>query len=73
MEMKAPGAGVLEFDIEETAADRRTIKVTAYFHPAGVWGILYWLALLPAHAFIFRGMTRVIARRAEAEPLAPGT
>ncbi|MGB5257522.1 MAG: SDR family oxidoreductase [Woeseiaceae bacterium] len=67
MEMKAPGAGVLEFDIGETADDRRTIRVTAYFHPAGVWGILYWLALLPAHAFIFRGITREIARRAEAE------
>lgn len=67
MEMKAPGAGVLEFDIEETPENRRTIRVTAYFHPAGIWGILYWLALLPAHAFIFRGICRVIAKRAEAE------
>ena len=67
MEMKAPGAGVLEFDITETADNRRTIAVTAYFHPAGVWGILYWAALLPAHAFIFRGITGAIARRAAAE------
>jgi len=65
MEMKAPGAGVLEFDIEETDSAERRLTVTAYFHPAGVWGILYWLALLPFHAFIFRGMTRVIRRRAE--------
>ena len=41
MEMKAPGAGVLEFHVEETAEDRRTITVAAYFHPAGVWGMLY--------------------------------
>ena len=68
MEMKAPGAGVLEFDIDEMDDNRRRITVTAYFHPAGVWGILYWLVLLPSHAFIFRGMTRVISRRAESEP-----
>ena len=68
MEMKAPGAGVLEFDIDDSNNGQRTITVTAYFHPAGVWGILYWLSLLPFHAFIFRGMTRVIAARAEAEP-----
>ncbi len=70
MEMKAPGAGVLEFDIDETGGGQRTLSVTAYFHPAGVWGILYWLAMLPFHAFIFRGMTRVIAERAEAESAA---
>ena len=66
MEMKAPGAGVLEFDIGNADNGQRTITVKAYFHPAGVWGILYWLALLPFHAIIFRGMTRVIAARAEA-------
>jgi hypothetical protein len=65
LEMRAPGAGVLEFDIEDSDDGQRTIGVTAYFHPAGVWGILYWIALLPFHAFIFRGMTRAIARRAE--------
>jgi len=65
LEMKAPGAGVLEFDIDDAGDGRRRISVTAYFHPAGVWGILYWFALLPFHAFIFRGMTRAIAKRAE--------
>lgn len=64
LEMKAPGAGVLEFDIDDTDDGRRTITATAYFHPAGVWGILYWFALLPFHAFVFRGVTRAIARRA---------
>lgn len=67
MEMKAPGAGVLEFVIGDTDNGQRTLTVTAYFHPAGVWGILYWLTLLPFHAFIFRGMTRVITKRAETE------
>lgn len=66
MEMKATGAGVLEFDIDDNGNGQRTVTVTAYFHPAGVWGILYWLTMLPFHAFIFRGMTREIAARAEA-------
>ncbi len=65
MEMKSPGAGVLKFDIEDDANVRRVV-LSAYFHPAGVWGILYWFLLLPFHAYIFRGMTREICRRAEA-------
>jgi uncharacterized protein YndB with AHSA1/START domain len=64
--MKAPGAGMLEFELEPLADGRTRIVVTAYWHPQGVWGILYWLALVPAHLFIFRGMTAAIARRAEA-------
>ncbi|MBT8086403.1 MAG: DUF2867 domain-containing protein, partial [Gammaproteobacteria bacterium] len=63
MEMKAPGAGVLEFSITEADKQRR-VSADAYFHPAGVWGLLYWYALIPFHAFIFRGMTRAIAERA---------
>jgi uncharacterized protein YbjT (DUF2867 family) len=64
MEMKGPGAGVLEFTIEE--GEQRRVRMCAYWHPAGVWGLLYWYALLPAHAFVFSGTTRVIARRAAA-------
>ncbi len=63
MEMKSPGAGVLEFVITDEG-DHREVSATAYFHPAGVWGLLYWYALIPAHVFIFRGMSRAIARRA---------
>ncbi len=61
MEMKSPGAGVLEFTIDESTGE---IRVDAYFHPAGAWGLMYWFALLPAHAFIFKGMVRTINRRA---------
>jgi hypothetical protein len=64
--MKAPGAGILEFELEPLEPGRTRITVTAYWHPQGVWGILYWLALVPAHLFIFKGMTAAIARRAEA-------
>lgn len=65
MEMKAPGAGVLEFSIAENGD--RVVSVDAFFHPAGVWGLLYWYALLPFHAFLFRGITHEIAERAERE------
>lgn len=64
--MRAPGAGVLEFEIEPLSMGRTRITATAYWHPAGVWGLMYWLSMEPAHLVIFRGLTREIARRAEA-------
>jgi len=62
--MKAPGTGILEFELEPQGA-RTRIRITAYWHPRGVWGLAYWYALVPAHRFIFKGWTRAIARRAE--------
>ena len=64
--MRAPGAGILEFEIEPPADGLSRVTVTAYWHPEGVWGLLYWYALVPAHLFIFDRMTLAIARRAEA-------
>ena len=63
MEMRMPGAGVLEFEIEDQG-DKRVLSVNAFFHPAGLLGLLYWYPLLPLHGFIFRGMTRNIAKLA---------
>ena len=63
--MKAPGAGVLEFELEQQPEGCR-VTATAYWHPAGVWGLLYWYALIPAHLVIFKGMTEAIAAQAEA-------
>lgn len=62
--MKAPGAGVLEFEVEPGAAGTR-VTATAFWHPAGAWGLAYWYPLVPFHGLIFRRMTRAIARRAE--------
>jgi uncharacterized protein YbjT (DUF2867 family) len=64
MEMKAPGAGVLEFTILDQG-DKRCISVRAYWHPAGLWGLLYWYLTLPVHVFIFSGTARAIARDSE--------
>jgi uncharacterized protein YbjT (DUF2867 family) len=60
MEMRAPGAGVLEFRIDDVG-DQRRVSVQASWHPAGVWGLLYWYLTLPAHKFIFDGTARAIA------------
>lgn len=65
MGMKAPGSGILEFEISEENGGC-CIRATAYWHPKGVWGLAYWYALVPAHLFLFRGWTRAIAKRAEA-------
>jgi uncharacterized protein YbjT (DUF2867 family) len=62
--LQAPGNGVLEFEIETLAPGRNQITVTAYWHPRGVWGLLYWYALVPAHLFLFKRFTRVMAQRA---------
>jgi hypothetical protein len=71
MELKAPGTGVLEFTLGEMHGGTE-ISMTAYWHPAGVWGLLYWYAMLPFHAFLFRGTVRTIAERAEALGAQPG-
>jgi hypothetical protein len=62
-EMKLPGRAWLEFDVAATARGAR-ITQTAIFDPAGLGGRLYWYLLIPAHALIFRGMLKAIARRA---------
>lgn len=62
--MKAPGSGVLEFEITPEPGGSR-VRITAYWHPKGFWGLAYWFSLVPAHLFLFRGWTRAIARRAE--------
>ncbi|MCK7576744.1 MAG: DUF2867 domain-containing protein [Chromatiales bacterium] len=55
--MRAPGAGVLEFEHRAAADARRTrVTVTAYWHPQGVWGLLYWYAFAPSHFLVFNGM-----------------
>ncbi|MEJ2576462.1 MAG: SDR family oxidoreductase [Gammaproteobacteria bacterium] len=64
--MRAPGAGVLEFEIVPTSPQHHRVRATAYWHPAGVSGLLYWYALEPAHQVIFKGLTREICERAEA-------
>ncbi|OAN17733.1 NAD(P)-dependent oxidoreductase [Photobacterium jeanii] len=64
--MKAPGLGRLEFTIEDHG-DHRTIDIRAWWHPAGFMGLLYWFAMMPAHLFIFRGMTYALVKACKAQ------
>jgi hypothetical protein len=64
--MKLPGRAWLEFRIEPIDDGRTRIVQTARFEPSGLWGRLYWYALLPVHVVIFSGMLREICRRATA-------
>ena len=55
-EMKLPGEAWLEFKIVDDV-----LFQTATFRPLGLWGRLYWFAVLPFHGFIFKGMINNIA------------
>lgn len=55
-EMKLPGEAWLEFDVGADA-----LRQTATFRPQGLLGRLYWLAVLPAHAWLFPRMARRLA------------
>ncbi|MEH0665921.1 DUF2867 domain-containing protein [Vibrio scophthalmi] len=61
--MKGPGLGRLEFSIEDDGT-QRTLSVTAWWHPQGFWGLMYWFAMMLPHLFIFKGMVRAIVRKA---------
>jgi hypothetical protein len=62
--MRLPGRAWLQFEVEP-ADGGAEIRQTAIFDPRGLTGLLYWYALYPVHAWIFRGMLRGVARRAE--------
>ena len=58
-QMKLPGSAWLEFKIK----DNKLIQ-SAYFYPKGVFGRLYWYALVPLHYFIFKNMIKSIIKKA---------
>lgn len=61
-EMKVPGRAWLGFYADH-AGNRRRLTVTAYFHPEGMFGHLYWYFFLPFHHFIFTDMMTQIEKR----------
>lgn len=70
-EMKLPGQAVLEFRLQQDAAGQTELRQTARFLPRGLWGLLYWYAVMPFHGLVFNGMLRGIAE-AVARPLLTG-
>lgn len=58
-QMKLPGSAWLEFKIKKDK-----LIQSAYFYPKGVWGRLYWYALIPLHYFVFKNMISGIMKKA---------
>ncbi len=66
-EMKLPGQAVLEVTLHSLEGqDRTRVRQSARFRPKGLFGILYWYAVTPFHAFVFNGLLKGIAEAADA-------
>src|SRR6478609_3920131 len=71
-EMKVPGLAWLELRAS-AEGDGSRYDQRAVFFPRGLSGRLYWLAVLPFHGFIFRGMANRITATAEGADSAGST
>ena len=69
-EMKLPGEAQLDFQIEPLAEPPEEpltrLVMTARYRPRGLFGLLYWYAVVPLHELVFGGMLRGIRKTAEA-------
>ena len=63
-EMRLPGEALLDFRIGANGEQDCTLRQTALFQPRGLFGLIYWYAVLPLHRIIFRGMLSGIQRDA---------
>jgi uncharacterized protein YbjT (DUF2867 family) len=59
--LKMPGRGWLEFDVTPLDASHSLIRLTATYDPRGLLGLVYWYAVMPAHALMFNGLLRSLA------------
>jgi uncharacterized protein YbjT (DUF2867 family) len=64
-EMKVPGKAWLEFQSVPQPDGKTLLTQTAYFAAHGLAGFLYWYLLYPIHGFIFSGLIRKVAERAQ--------
>ena len=71
-EIKLPGRAWLQYEVRETQDGSSELEQTAAFIPRGLFGLAYWYALYPFHSWIFSGLIRAVARRAEGLTASPG-
>lgn len=66
-EMKLPGQGWLEFIADPLPNGKTRLTQTAYFAPRGLFGFVYWYALLVSglHPLIFTGMVNRLVQQIE--------
>jgi len=72
-EMKVPGAASLELRLEPVShadGEGTRLSLLTSFRPRGLWGLVYWWSMYPAHGLLFPAMLRNIARAAHARVLA---
>lgn len=62
-EMRLPGRAWLQFEVDPNGSGS-TIRQTAIFDPAGLFGQVYWYLLWPIHQVVFGGTLRALARAA---------
>jgi len=58
-QMKLPGRAWLEFEIHPDQ-----LIQTAHFNPKGIWGRVYWYAVLPLHHYVFADLAKQIVAHA---------
>jgi len=63
-EMRLPGKALLDFRITANGAENCTLRQTALFEPRGLFGLMYWYAVLPLHGIVFKRMLAGIQRDA---------
>lgn len=66
-QMKLPGEAWLEFAVGENSDGSCSLRQTAVFNPRGLLGRAYWYFVYPLHQYVFQGMLRRIATKAEKE------
>jgi hypothetical protein len=71
-EMRLPGEAELDFEVEPLARGGCRLTQTARFKPRGLAGLVYWYAVKPLHAFVFRKMLAGIRDAAQGSYEAPG-
>ncbi len=64
-ELKAPGDGWMEWQVEPADESGTMLTQYAFFAPKGFWGYAYWYSFLPFHRNIFRGLVKAIKEKAE--------
>jgi uncharacterized protein YbjT (DUF2867 family) len=64
-EMKLPGEAWLQFEVKDKDG-KGVLLQTATFRPLGLWGRIYWFAVLPFHGLIFPRMAKRIVAHVNA-------
>jgi len=70
-ELRAPGAGWMEWTVQPQPGGGSLLSQTAFFTPRGTPGFLYWYLLYPFHRLVFSGLFLRIVRRAGEESRKP--